>query len=215
MSTPSQADAIDHDNTCKTVHLLLFQVDCGHRTMDKSGRKMSTSKPSNLFRDITFGKHVINSVSCATRGPSVCKMPFYAMPPNMVGPYCSFIFLNGHNITARLLLEGFRHKKDSHCTPSFGAVRLMQTQPPDSRFWEFTIIADRRNLKDLQLQYGHPLRGREFIAASHSCPSLHNHQTFLAEPRVTSSGFKPSFFAGCHCASNSGISETYFFPSGN
>ena len=37
-------------------------------------------------------------------------------------------------------------------------------------------------------------RWREFIAACHSRPSLHDHQAFLAEPRVTSFGFKPSFF---------------------
>ena len=37
-------------------------------------------------------------------------------------------------------------------------------------------------------------RWREFIAASHSRPSIHNHQAFLAEPSLTSFGFKPSFF---------------------
>ena len=47
------------------------------------------------------------------------------------------------------------------------------------------------------------------------CPASLHHQTFAFESTVKSSGRFPLFFAGCHSAANSGISNTYFFPSGN
>ena len=37
-----------------------------------------------------------------------------------------------------------------------------------------------------------------WTTALHSWPLKHNHQIYLPEPLVTSSGFKLSFFVGCH-----------------
>jgi len=42
------------------------------------------------------------------------------------------------------------------------------------------------------------------MLASHSCPFLHCHQTFLFDPGVTSFGVSLLFLVGCHCAAISG-----------
>ena len=66
-------------------------------------------------------------------------------------------------------------------------------------------------LRPLQNSHLLSLLTRFEITDFQECPFSHCHQTFLPEPYVSSSGFKPMFLVGCHSAINFGYDVRYFF----